>query len=77
MTHAKERSVKVIDDIRNFLTFTAGGEIKTDLFSLNLQRGRDNGIPTYAQMRRDLNLSPVNPNFINFTEDREVNRKLR
>jgi peroxidase len=50
--------VKVIDALRNFLFGdpTAGG---LDLPSLNLQRGRDHGLPGYALARRSLGLQPV------------------
>jgi hypothetical protein len=43
-TAAKEKSLEIVDDIRNFLFLLPNKEIKVDLFSLNLQRGRDHGI---------------------------------
>ena len=48
----------VVDDVRNFLF----GDPKMggfDLVSLNIQRGRDHGLPSYNSARRALNLKPV------------------
>jgi hypothetical protein len=43
-TAAKERSLEIVDDVRNFLFLLPNREIKVDLFALNLQRARDHGI---------------------------------
>lgn len=48
----------LIDDVRNFL-FGAPGSGGLDLASLNIQRGRDHALPTFAAMRQALNLRPV------------------
>jgi hypothetical protein len=48
----------VIDDVRDFL-FGAPGSGGLDLASLNIQRGRDHGLPSFAQMREALKLRPV------------------
>ena len=48
----------VIDDVRNFL-FGEPGEGGFDLASLNIQRGRDHGLPSYAYSRKAYGLSPA------------------
>ena len=40
------------------MRFTPEGEFKTDLFSLNVQRGRDHQLPSYNGARAALNLPP-------------------
>ena len=38
----------MIDELRNLLIDDPGfREVKLDLFSLNIQRSRDHGLPTY------------------------------
>ncbi len=46
---------EVVDDVRNFL-FGPPGSGGFDLASLNVQRGRDHGLPTYNQVREALGL---------------------
>ena len=48
----------IVDDVRNFL-FGAPGSGGLDLASLNLQRGRDHGLPGYNDMREGLGLSRI------------------
>ena len=48
----------IIDDVRNFL-FGEPGQGGFDLASLNLQRGRDHGLPSYASARVRFGLPPV------------------
>ena len=48
----------VIDDVRNLL-FGPPGSGGKDLTSLNIQRGRDHGLPDYNQLRLDMLMSPV------------------
>jgi len=55
---AQELDEWIIDDVRNFL-FGAPGAGGLDLASLNIQRGRDHGLPTFAAMRSALKLRPV------------------
>ena len=57
----------IVDDLRNFL-FGAPGSGGLDLAALNIQRGRDHGLPSFNQMREALRLPSirsfrdVNPN---------------
>jgi len=50
---AQELDAKVIDDVRNFL-FGQPGQGGLDLVSLNIQRGRDHGLPDYETIRQAL-----------------------
>jgi len=52
----QELDAKVIDDIRNFL-FGQPGSGGFDLASLNIQRGRDHGLPGYNDMREAMGLT--------------------
>jgi hypothetical protein len=64
----------VVDDVRNFL-FGAPGAGGFDLASLNIQRGRDHGLPGYNQVRRDYDLSPAQW-FADMSSDPEVQANL-
>lgn len=65
----------LVDDVRNFLfgpTPESGG---FDLAALNIQRGRDNGLPSYNEVRNAYGLSSVN-DFIDITQDGPLADKL-
>jgi RHS repeat-associated protein len=64
----------VIDELRNFL-FGPPGSGGMDLPAMNLQRGRDLGLPSYTQARIDLGLSPVT-DFDQITSDVAVQQML-
>ena len=67
---AQEIDTLVVDDVRNFL-FGPPGAGGFDLASLNIQRGRDHGLPDYNQVRQDMGLEPV-ASFDEITSDPEV-----
>ena len=48
---------RLVDDVRNFL-FGPPGAGGLDLAALNIQRGREHGLPCYNQLRIDCGLAP-------------------
>lgn len=54
----QELDEMIVDDVRNFL-FGAPGSGGLDLASLNIQRGRDHGLPSYNDVREAYNMRPV------------------
>lgn len=66
--------VFVVDDVRNFL-FGPPGSGGFDLASLNIQRGRDHGIPGYNDMRETLGLGRVT-SFEEISSDPEIQERL-
>jgi hypothetical protein len=64
----------VVDDVRNFL-FGPPGAGGFDLASLNIQRGRDHGLPSYNRMRIDLGLAPA-ADFGEITSDPAIRASL-
>ena len=65
---------KVITDIRNFL-FGQPGAGGFDLASINIQRGRDLGLPSYNDMREVMGLARVT-SFADITSDSEAQTNL-
>ena len=70
----QDLDVYVVDDVRNFL-FGDPGEGGFDLASLNIQRGRDHGLPGYNDTRQALGLPRVE-SFADVSSDEEVQRRL-
>ncbi|MGB0717289.1 MAG: peroxidase family protein [Phycisphaerae bacterium] len=71
---AQRVDVAVIDDVRNFL-FGPPGAGGFDLPALNIQRGRDHGLPTLNGMRIALGL-PAHATFGDVTSDADVQTNL-
>ena len=64
----------VVDEVRNFL-FGLPGAGGFDLASVNIQRGRDHGLPDYNEARIAFDLPPVG-SFADITSDVELQQKL-
>jgi len=54
----REIDVQATDAVRNFLFTNVTGEALRDLAALNIQRGRDHGLPGYNGCRQALGLPP-------------------
>jgi hypothetical protein len=71
---AQELDNMIVDDVRNFL-FGPPGAGGFDLASLNIQRGREHGLPGYNQVRADYGL-PRQPDFAAVNPDPAVHTRL-
>lgn len=66
---AQEVDARIVDPVRNFLFAEGNGGL--DLAAVNLQRGRDHGLPSYNDMRRGLGLTP-RASSLEITSDSEI-----
>lgn len=66
--------VRVIDTLRNAM-FGGPGSGGLDLLSLNIQRGRDHGLPTFVQMQAALGM-PQAGSFADITADPQIQSVL-
>ena len=73
MQQAQDVDAKVIDEVRNFLFAEGNGGL--DLPAVNIQRGRDHGLPSYNDARRGLGLAP-RTDFSEITSDSQVTDAL-
>ncbi|MGD1914756.1 MAG: peroxidase family protein [Phycisphaerales bacterium] len=71
---AQDVDVRVIDNVRNFL-FGPPGSGGFDLVSLNIQRGRDHGLPSYNELRVAFGRPPART-FRDVGADRETADRL-
>lgn len=65
----------IVDAVRNFL-FGPPGAGGFDLAAMNIQRGRDHGLPSYNQVRADFGLDPVTT-FDDISSDSTVRQHLQ
>jgi peroxidase len=65
---------QLVDDVRNFL-FGPPGAGGFDLAALNIQRGRDHGLPSYNAMRQVMGLEP-RASFAEVSADPDVQAEL-
>src|SRR5262249_9743816 len=65
---------EIVDDVRNFL-FGPPGSGGFDLASLNIQRGRDHGLPSYNEARVAMGL-PAAKSFADVTSDVALRKRL-
>jgi peroxidase len=70
----QEVDAYVVDQVRNFL-FGQPGQGGFDLASLNIQRGRDHGLPRYNRVRMDYGLLPC-ATFSQMNPDSVIQAKL-
>jgi hypothetical protein len=70
----QELDVYIVDDLRNFL-FGTPGQGGFDLAALNIQRGRDHGLPRYNDAREAMGLVRKQ-NFAEVSTDPEVQARL-
>ncbi|MCP5536285.1 MAG: hypothetical protein H7A51_08645 [Akkermansiaceae bacterium] len=70
----QELDSQIVDDLRNFL-FGPPGAGGLDLAALNIQRGRDHGLPSYNETRKALGLRPAR-DFMEITRDPVTARRL-
>ena len=71
---AQKIDTLVVDELRNFLFANVEG-VGFDLASLNIQRGRDHGLPDYNTMRDSYGLPKVT-SFSQISSDPQVQTKL-
>ncbi len=68
--------IKVVDDVRNFLFGEPAAGVGFDLASLNIQRGRDHGLPDYNSLRVALGLSAA-ADFSDISSDPAIQSTLQ
>ena len=75
-TKASEIDCGITGEVRNFLIDEPGSTEQLDLPALNIQRGRDHGVPVCNDVRSEFGLSPIN-RFADITSDGTSRTNLR
>ncbi len=73
-SYSQHIDAQIIDDVRNFL-FGPPGAGGFDLVSLNIQRGRDHGLPDFNEIREAYGLNTIE-SFEDLTGNAEIASKL-
>ena len=73
---ASEVDCGITNEVRNFLIDETEREVELDLAALNIQRGRDHGIPVCNTVRRRFGLPPLR-SFRDITKDRTARTNLK
>lgn len=66
----------IVEDVRSFLFLPPPFAVGLDLAAINIQRGRDNGLPPYNELRIAYGLPPVE-DFDEISSDPNVENALR
>lgn len=74
--HASEIDNGIVSEVRNFLMDSPNRKEQLDLASLNIQRGRDHGVPSCNDVRRSVGLPPFRT-FHDVVPDETVARNMR
>lgn len=72
----QEIDTRIIEDVRSFLFHAPTDNALLDLAALNIQRGRDHGLPDYNQCRINLGLDKKE-DFKDITEDNNLAKALK
>ena len=72
---AKKVGNQLVDELRNLLFVAHGHEVGLDLYSFNIQRGRDNGLWSYVDVRQALGLS-VPQTWSDISKEKDTQRRL-
>lgn len=71
----QEVDTRIVEDVRSFLFGAPTANKMLDLAALNIQRGRDHGLPDYNQCRINLGLK-AKEKFKDITEDKKIAKAL-
>jgi hypothetical protein len=73
--NSQEIDLRVIDDVRNFLFIGGAHPFGLDLAAINMQRGRDHGLPDYNTLRAAYGLPRVT-SYADISQDPDTQARL-